>query len=43
MHNETLSEANVPSEKISVTPPFHKFATDDYSISDGDTQVTENV
>jgi hypothetical protein len=43
MHNKTQSEANVPSEEIFVTPPVHKFATDDYSISDGDSQVTENV
>ena len=43
MYPETQSEANVPSEEISVTPPFHEFATDNYSVSDGDSQVTENV
>ncbi len=43
MYPETQSEANVPSEEISVAPPFHKFATDNYNISDGDSQVTENV
>jgi hypothetical protein len=43
MYPETGSEANVPSEEISVTPPFHEFATDDYSVSDGESQVTENV
>ena len=43
MHPETQSEANVPLEEISVTPPFHEFATDNSSVSDGDSQVTENV
>ncbi len=43
MYPETQSEANVPSEEISVAPPFHKFATDNYSVSDRDPQVTENV
>jgi hypothetical protein len=37
------SEANVPSEEISVAPPFHEFVTDDHSVSDGGSQVTENV
>ncbi len=43
MYPETQSEANVPSEEISVAPPFHEFASDDYSVSDGDSQATENV
>jgi len=43
MYPETQSEANVPSEEISVTPSFHEFTTDDHSVSDGDSQVTENV
>ncbi len=43
MYPETQSEANVPLEEISVAPPFHEFATDNYSISDGDSQITENV
>ncbi len=43
MYPETQSEANVPSEEISVTPPFHEFATDDHSISDGDSQVTDHL
>jgi hypothetical protein len=43
MYPETQSEANVPPGEISVAPPFHEFATDDYSVSDGDSQVTENV
>jgi hypothetical protein len=43
MYPKTQSEANVPLEEISVPPPFQEFATDNYSISDGDSQVTENV
>jgi hypothetical protein len=43
MYPETQSEANAPSEEISVAPSFHEFATDDHSVSDGDSQVTENV
>ncbi len=43
MYPETQSEANVPSEEISFAPPFHEFATNDYSVSDGDSQATENV
>jgi hypothetical protein len=43
MYPKTQSEANVPSEELSVAPPFHEFATDDHSVSDGDSQVTENV
>jgi len=43
MYPEMQSEVNVTSEEISVTPPFHEFTTDDHSVSDGDSQVTENV
>ena len=43
MYHKTPSEANIPLEEISVTPPFHEFTTDNHSISDGDSQVTENV
>jgi hypothetical protein len=43
MYPETQSEANVPSEEISVAPPFHEFVTDNYSVSDGDSHVSENV
>jgi hypothetical protein len=43
MFPETQSEANVPSEEISVAPPFHEFVTDNYSVSDGDSHVSENV
>jgi hypothetical protein len=43
MYPGTLSEDTVPSEEISVVPPFHKFTADDHSVSDGDSQVTENA
>jgi hypothetical protein len=43
MYPGTPSEDTVPSEEISVVPPFHEFAADDQSISDGDSQVTENA
>ena len=33
MYPKTQSEANVPLEEISVAPPFHGFATDNYSGS----------
>jgi hypothetical protein len=43
MYPVTPSEDTIPSEEISVVPPFHEFAADDQSISDGDSQVTENA
>jgi hypothetical protein len=43
MYPGTPSEDTVPLEEISVAPPFHKFTADDHSVSDGDSQVTENV
>jgi hypothetical protein len=43
MYPGTPSEDTVPLEEISVAPPFHKFTADDHCISDGDSQVTENV
>jgi hypothetical protein len=43
MYPGTPSEDTVPSEEISVIPPFHEFTADDHSISDGDSQVTENA
>jgi hypothetical protein len=39
----TPSEDTVPSEELSVTPPFYEVTSNDHSISDGDSQVTENV
>jgi hypothetical protein len=43
MYPGTPSEDTVPSEEISVAPPFHEFTVDDHSVSDKDSQVTENV
>jgi hypothetical protein len=43
MYPETPSEDAVSSEEISVVPPFHEFAADNQSISDGHFQVTENA
>jgi hypothetical protein len=43
MYPETPSEDAISSEEISVVPPFHEFAADNQSISDGDSQVTENA
>ncbi len=42
MYPETPSEDAVPLEEISVVSPFHEFAVDNQSISDGGSQVTEN-
>jgi hypothetical protein len=43
MYPGTPSEDTVPLEEISVIPPFHEFTADDHSVSDGDSQVTENA
>ena len=43
MYPETGSEASVPSDELSDTPPFHEFATEDFSVSDGESHVSENV
>jgi hypothetical protein len=43
MYPGTPSEDTVPSEKISVIPPFHEFAADNQSVSDGYSRVTENA
>ena len=40
---ETQSKDSASLEEISVVPPFHEFAANDQSISDGDSQVTENA
>ncbi len=42
MYPETQSEDAASLEEISVVPPFHEFAADDQSISDGDSQVMKN-
>jgi hypothetical protein len=41
MYPETQSEDAASLEEISVVPPFHKFAADDQSVSDGNSQVGE--
>jgi hypothetical protein len=43
MYPGTPSKDTVPLEEISVAPPFHEFTADNHSVSDGDSQVTENV
>ncbi len=43
MYPEAQSEDTASLEEISVIPPFHEFAADDRSVSDGDSQVTENA
>jgi hypothetical protein len=43
MYPETQSEDATSLEEISIVPPVHEFAVDNQSISDGDSQVTENV
>ncbi len=43
MYPETQSEDAASLEEISVDPPFHELAADNQSVSDGDSQVTENV
>jgi hypothetical protein len=43
MYPGTPSEVTIPLEEISVAPPFHEFTADNHSISDGDSQVTENM
>jgi hypothetical protein len=43
MYPETQSKDTASLEEISVVPPFHEFAADDRSISDGGSQVTENL
>jgi hypothetical protein len=39
----TPSEDTVPLEELSVAPQFYEITSDNHSISDGDSQVTENV
>jgi hypothetical protein len=39
----TPSEDTVPLEELSVAPPFYEVTSDNHSISDRDSQVTENV
>jgi hypothetical protein len=43
MYPETQSEDATSLEEISIVPPVHEFEVDNQSISDGDSQVTENA
>jgi hypothetical protein len=43
MYPEIPSEDAIPSGKITVVPPFHKFVVDDQNVLGGDSQVTENT
>jgi hypothetical protein len=42
MYPETPSEGDVPPEESSFSPPVFDVTSNDYSISDGDSHVTEN-
>ncbi len=43
MYPKSLSERDIPPEKPSFSPPVFHVTSDDYSISDGDSHVTENT
>jgi hypothetical protein len=43
MYPETPSEGDVPPEELPFAPPVFNVTLDDYSVSDGDSQVSENV
>ena len=43
MYPESLSEGDIPPEENSFTPPVFDVTSDDYSVSDGDSLVTENT
>jgi hypothetical protein len=43
MYPETPFEDAISLEEISAVPPFHEFVADNQSISDGDSQATENA
>ena len=43
MYPESLSEGDIPLEEPSFSPPVFDVTADDYSISDGDSHVTENT
>jgi hypothetical protein len=40
---ETPSEGDVPPEELPFVPPAFDVTSDDHSVSDGDSQVSENV
>jgi len=43
MYPESLSKGDIPSEEPSFTPPVFDVTSDDYSVSEGDSLVTENT
>ncbi len=43
MYPETPSEGDVPPEELPFAPPVFNVTSDDCSVSDGDSQVLENV
>jgi hypothetical protein len=43
MYPESLSEGDILPEEPSFSPPAFDVTSDDYSISDGDSHVTENT
>jgi len=43
MYPESLSEGDIPPEEPSFTPPVFDVTSDNYSVSDGDSLVTENT
>jgi len=43
MYPESLSEGDILPEKPSFSPPVFNVTSDDYSVSDGDSLVTENT
>ncbi len=43
MYPKSLSEGDTPPEEPSFSPPVFDVTSDDYSISDGNSHVTENT
>jgi hypothetical protein len=43
MYPKTPSEGDVPPEELPFATPVFDVTLDDYSVSDGDSQVSENV
>jgi hypothetical protein len=43
MYQETPSEGDVPPEESSFSPPVFDLTSNKYSVTDGDSHVTENI
>jgi len=43
MYPKSLPEGDIPPEEPSFSPPVFDVTSDDHSISDGDSRVTENM